>query len=101
MFPGHFAAGLALKAIEPRAPMLGLMIGVGVLDLVFGVLVGLGIEGGGFSHFDTPWSHSLLMALAWSLLYAACFYRSGQAVALAMFAAVIAICVGLEVLVVP
>ena len=89
MFPGHFAAGLAIKAIEPRAPMLGLMIGVGMLDLVFGVGVGLGIEGGGFAHFITPWSHSLLMALAWSLLYAACFYRWGHAIAVAMFAAVL------------
>ena len=89
MFPGHFAAGLAIKAIEPRAPMLGLMIGVGMLDLLFGVGVGLGVEGGGFSHFITPWSHSLLMALVWSLAYAACFYRSGYAVVAAMFAAVL------------
>jgi membrane-bound metal-dependent hydrolase YbcI (DUF457 family) len=89
MFPGHFAAGLMIKAVEPRAPTLGLMLGVGVLDLVFGVGVALGIEGGGFSHFITPWSHSLLMALAWSILYAACFYRGGRGVAMAMFAAVL------------
>jgi hypothetical protein len=89
MFPGHFAAGLALKALVPRAPMLGLAIGVGVLDLVFGVCVGLGIEGGGFSHFVTPWSHSLLMAVAWSLLYAIAFYGYGRAVVGAMFAAVL------------
>ena len=88
MFPGHFAAGLLIKTIEPRAPMLGLMVGVGILDIAFGVCVGLGIEGGGFSHFDTPWSHSLLLAVVWALAYAACFRRSGRAVAVAMFAAV-------------
>jgi membrane-bound metal-dependent hydrolase YbcI (DUF457 family) len=80
MFPGHFAAGLAIKTIEPRAPMLGLMLGVGVA---------LGIEGGGFSHFITPWSHSLLMACIWALLYGAGFYRWGLPVAVAMFAAVL------------
>jgi membrane-bound metal-dependent hydrolase YbcI (DUF457 family) len=88
MFPGHFAAGLVIKTLEPRAPMLGLMLGVGALDLVFGVCVGLGIEGGGFSHFITPWSHSLLMAMVWAVLYGACFYRWGRAIAVAMGAAV-------------
>ncbi|GGA43185.1 hypothetical protein GCM10011395_11840 [Sphingomonas psychrolutea] len=88
MFPGHFAAGLALKVAQPRAPMLGLMIGVGVLDLLFGIGVMLDIEGGSFAHFETPWSHSLVMALLWSMLYAAWFRARGIGVAAAMAAAV-------------
>jgi membrane-bound metal-dependent hydrolase YbcI (DUF457 family) len=88
MYAGHFAAGLALKTIEPRAPTLGLMVGVGFLDLVFGVLVAARIEGGGFSHFNTPWSHSLAMAVIWSLGFAAFYWRLGLRVFLAMAAAV-------------
>jgi membrane-bound metal-dependent hydrolase YbcI (DUF457 family) len=88
MYAGHFAAGLAIKTVEPRAPTLGLMIGVGFLDLVFGVLVAAGIEGGGFRHFITPWSHSLAMSLVWALSFAAFYWRLGLRVAFAMFAAV-------------
>jgi hypothetical protein len=88
MYAGHFAAGLALKTVVPRAPTLGLMIGVGFLDLVFGVLVAAHIEGGSFSHFNTPWSHSLAMSLFWALLFAMLFARFGSGVMLAMFAAV-------------
>jgi len=88
MFPGHFAAGLALKVIEPKSPTLGLMLGVGFLDLAFGVFVAAGLEGGGFNHFNTPWSHSLLMAVSWSLLFGALFLKSGLRVATVMSAAV-------------
>ena len=88
MFPGHFAAGLAIKTVEPRAPTFGLMVGVGFIDLVFGVLVPFHIEGGSFSHFNTPWSHSLAMSLVWAALFASVFWRLGLRVMLAMFAAV-------------
>lgn len=64
------------------------MIGVGLLDIVYGVLVPLNIEGGGFAHFVTPWSHSLLTSLALSGLYAGLFWRKGPRVAAIMFAAV-------------
>jgi len=88
MFPGHFAAGLAIKTVEPRAPTFGLMVGVGFIDLVFGVLVPFHIEGGGFRHFITPWSHSLAMSLVWAALFAGLYWRLGSRVMLAMFAAV-------------
>jgi membrane-bound metal-dependent hydrolase YbcI (DUF457 family) len=88
MYPGHFAAGLALKTVEPRAPTLGLMVGVGFIDLVFGALVPFHIEGGSFRHFETPWSHSLAMSLVWALVFSAVFWRLGVRVALVMFAAV-------------
>jgi hypothetical protein len=89
MYAGHFAAGLALKAREPRAPMWGILIGVGLLDLLFGPFVLLGIEQAtvtpgqspGFTLDHIDWSHSLLMSLVWSSAYAALFMRWGARVA--------------------
>lgn len=97
MFTGHYAAALALKAREPRAPTWAVLIGTGVLDLIFGVLVLAGVEkihptpgvSIGVSLDFIDWSHSLAMALVWSALYAALFLRRGRAVmavlALAVF----------------
>jgi membrane-bound metal-dependent hydrolase YbcI (DUF457 family) len=90
MYAGHFAAGLALKAMEPNTPTWALLLGVGVLDLLFGILLVAGIERAtitpgiapGFSLDFIDWSHSLLMSLAWAALYAAFFVRKrGLAVA--------------------
>ena len=85
MYAGHFAAGLALKAKEPAAPMWGILIGVGLLDLLFGPFVLLGIERAsvtpgrspGFSLDHIDWSHSLFMSIVWSVAYAAFFFRWG------------------------
>ena len=44
MYAGHFAAGMALKARVPRAPTWGLLVGVALLDLLFGLFVLFGIE---------------------------------------------------------
>ncbi|MGD2047476.1 MAG: hypothetical protein PVJ80_02175 [Gemmatimonadota bacterium] len=92
MYAGHFAAGLALKAKEPKAPMWGLLLGVGLLDLLFGPFVLLGIEQAsvtpdvspGFSLDQIDWSHSLLMALVWSGLYAALFLKWGRRIVIVM-----------------
>jgi membrane-bound metal-dependent hydrolase YbcI (DUF457 family) len=88
MYPGHFAAGLALKVSEPKASTLGIMIGVGFLDLVFAVGVGFGVEGGTLQHLITPWSHSLIMAAAWSIGYGLVFWRAGRRIAVVMGIAV-------------
>jgi hypothetical protein len=88
MYPGHLAAGLALKVSEPRASTLGIMVGVGLLDLIFAVGVGLGVEGGTLKHLITPWSHSLLMAIVWSLCYSLAFWQAGVRVSTVMGAAV-------------
>jgi hypothetical protein len=92
VYAGHFAAGLALKAKEPKAPLWGVLIGVGLLDLLFGPFVLLGIEevsltpgqSPGFSLDYIDWSHSLLMSLVWSSAYAALFIRWGGRVAAVM-----------------
>ena len=88
MYPGHFAAGLVLKTLKPESPTWGIMIGIGLLDWLFGVFVVLGMEGGTFNHLDIPWSHSLAMAVLWSALFAALFWRRGADVTGIMFAAV-------------
>lgn len=69
--------------------MWGILIGVGLLDLLFGPFVLLGIEQAsitpgqspGFSLDHIDWSHSLLMSLVWSFAYAALFLRWGARVA--------------------
>lgn len=89
MYAGHLATGLALKAKEPRAPMWGLIAGVGLLDLLFGPFVLLGIERAsitpdvspGFTLDYIDWSHSLVMALVWSAAYAMLFLGSGRRIA--------------------
>lgn len=89
MYVGHFAVGLALKGAEPRAPTWGLLLGVGLMDILFGPFVLLGIERAsvtpgtspGFSLDYIDWSHSLTMALVWSVAFAIPFLRRGKTVA--------------------
>ncbi|MGZ3430155.1 MAG: hypothetical protein ACXVCV_26065, partial [Polyangia bacterium] len=71
MYAGHIASALAMKAKEPRAPTWALVLGVGVLDVLFGIFVPLGIERAtltpdvspGFRLDFIDWSHSLAMSL--------------------------------------
>lgn len=89
MFAGHFAGALAIKATEPRAPTWGLIVGVGVCDLLFGTFVLTGIErlhitpghSPGFALDFIDWSHSLVMSLVWSVLFGLLFVRRGKVVA--------------------
>lgn len=96
MYAGHFAAGLVIKARAPQAPTWGLLLGVGVLDLLFGPLVLAGIErvsltpgvSPGFSLHYIDWSHSLATSALWALLFGMLFWRRGRTVAVAMGMAV-------------
>jgi hypothetical protein len=96
MYVGHFAAGLAIKAKVPEAPTWGLLVGVGVLDLLFGPLVLAGVErvtltpdvSPGFSLDYIDWSHSLATSVLWSVLFGLAFLKLGRKVALAMGIAV-------------
>jgi hypothetical protein len=96
MYAGHFAAALALKTTQPRVPTWVLLLGVGFLDVLFGLFVLLGIERAsitpghppGFSLDFIDWSHSFAMSIAWSLLFGLAFLRRGGAVALAAAIAV-------------
>lgn len=92
MYAGHYAAGLALKAKQPEAPTWALLLGVGFLDVLFGIFVMLGIErvtvtpgiSPGFSLDFIDWSHSLVMSLVWAMLFAGFFWKRGHTVMLAI-----------------
>lgn len=92
MYAGHFAAGLALKAKTPEAPTWGILLGVGLLDLLFGPFVLLGLErvtvtpgvSPGFSLDYIDWSHSLLMSVVWAALFGVLFLRWGRPIASVM-----------------
>lgn len=96
MYVGHFAAGLALKARYPRNPTWGLLLGAGLLDVLFGPFVLLGWErvtltpgiSPGLSLDYIDWSHSLAMSLVWAGVYGLFFLRQGRPTAIIMAAAV-------------
>ena len=96
MYAGHFAAGLAIKARKPDAPTAGLVTGAVFLDLLFAVLVMAGIErvrmtpgvSPGFALDYIDWSHSLLMAIVWSVVFAAAFRGQDWSVRVALACAV-------------
>ena len=75
MFVGHYAAALAAKAAEPRAPLWALVGGCQLLDLGWSGLVMAGIEkvridpalpGSNLDLYYMPFTHGLPAALAWS-----------------------------------
>lgn len=85
MYAAHFAVGLALKGRSPRTPTTTtLLFAVFFLDLLwitFGVL-GLDL---------TPWndwSHSLLMAIAWSSVFCGVGWRQGRRACVVVWIAV-------------
>jgi membrane-bound metal-dependent hydrolase YbcI (DUF457 family) len=81
MFIGHFAVGLASKRLSPSTSAGALILAPLFLDLIWPLFLLAGIEtvriDPGNTAFtpldlhDYPWSHSLVMALGWSLLVAA------------------------------
>lgn len=80
MFIGHFAVGLAAKRLSPRTSLGTLFAAAQLLDLVWPVLLLLGVEEvriapgvTAFAPLDFvryPWTHSLLMVLVWATLFA-------------------------------
>lgn len=76
MFAGHYAAALAAKAAEPKAPMWTLVAGAQLVDIGWAALVIAGVErgsidptlpGSAFVLEHMPWTHSLPAALVWAL----------------------------------
>ncbi len=75
MFIGHFALGLAAKKVAPRTSLGTLFAAAQLVDLVWPVLVLLGVESLRIHPGDTaftpldfvhyPWTHSLLMVAVW------------------------------------
>ncbi len=79
MFIGHFAVGFAAKRAAPRTSLATLMVAAQLVDLVWPALVLLGVERVRIDPGNTavtpldfesyPWTHSLLMVLAWAAAF--------------------------------
>jgi membrane-bound metal-dependent hydrolase YbcI (DUF457 family) len=84
VFIGHFAVAFATKKVAPKASLGTLVIAASFLDVVWPVLVLLGVERfrivpgftavNPFDFVHYPWSHSLLMTAVWSLLFALVYF---------------------------
>lgn len=99
MFLGHFAAGLAAKKLTPYTSLGTLLLSAQLLDLIWPTLLVRGVEhvrivpgATAVTPLDFvryPWSHSLVMAAAWALLFAGIYvfirrYPRGALVTLAL-----------------
>src|SRR5690348_9677291 len=77
MFLGHFALGLAAKPLAPRVPLPVLLAAPQLMDLVWPILVGIGVERARIEpgHLEAspmvlehmPYSHSLVIGVGWAL----------------------------------
>ena len=84
MFIGHESLALAAKRIVPRTSLGTLVMAVGWLDLVWPVFLLLGIEhvridpgNTAFTpldFFDYPYTHSLLSAAIWAIVFGAVYF---------------------------
>jgi hypothetical protein len=90
MFIGHFAVGFAAKRAAPRASLATLIAAASFTDILWPVLVLLGVEevriAPGITAFTPldfvsyPWSHSLLMDVAWGATFGIAYRaRTGYA----------------------
>jgi membrane-bound metal-dependent hydrolase YbcI (DUF457 family) len=76
MFVGHYAAAMAAKAIEPKAPMWTLAAASQLIDIGWSAFIITGVEharvdpalpGSTLVLYDMPWTHSLPAVLVWSI----------------------------------
>ena len=84
MFIGHFAVGLAAKEAAPKVSLGTLVLSVQLLDLMWPILLILGLEhvrlAPGITAFtpldfyDYPISHSLLTVVCWAGLFGIIYY---------------------------
>jgi hypothetical protein len=84
VFIGHFAVAFASKKVAPKVSLGTLVVAAAFLDVVWPVLVLLGVERfrivPGFTAINPfdfvyyPWSHSLLMTAVWALLFALVYF---------------------------
>ncbi len=76
MFVGHYAAALALRAAEPRAPLWSYVAACQLVDIGWGALITVGVEkysvdpdlpGSPLELYHMPFTHSLPGSLLWAL----------------------------------
>lgn len=90
MFIGHHAVALASKRFAPRTNLGVLMTAVVLLDLIWPVLILLGIEqlrvvpglmdASPMDFVSYPWSHSLVMTAVWSVAFALVWFALAKRV---------------------
>ena len=78
MFVGHYGIALAAKRMSPRTSLGWTFLAVQFLDILWVPLLLLGVEqarlipgylpASSIKFIDYPWTHSLVMAIAWSWL---------------------------------
>lgn len=101
--PGHLGIAFASKPAAPKAPLWALLLASEALDVLSFGFLALGMEKNAVSEVSLsrgieivspgsiPWSHGLVMSLAWSLLFGALAYwftrdrRSGVALGAVVF----------------
>jgi hypothetical protein len=81
VFVGHFAVGFMAKRAAPRVSLPVLFAAVSFLDILWPLFIVTGIEharivpgitaASPLDLHDYPWSHSLVMSLVWSVVFAA------------------------------
>jgi hypothetical protein len=79
MFVGHYGVSFAAKPVVPRVPLWALFVAAQWLDIVWSILVLLGIEklridpglAHGFDFYDMPYSHGLPGSILLSLILGA------------------------------
>jgi len=84
MFIGHFGVAFGSKKLVPAVSLGTLILAAQLLDLVWPILLLLGVEHvridpGNTAYtplefYDYPITHSLLLVLIWSLLFAGIYY---------------------------
>lgn len=77
MFVGHYGPSFAIKSLQPAIPIWLLFIAVQLVDVVWALLVLLGIEkvritpgitaSNPFDLYYMPYTHSLVAAIVWSV----------------------------------
>jgi len=84
MFIGHDAVAFGGKRVAPRTSLGTLVLAATWLDLIWPIFLILGIEhvrirGGSdpflvLDFYDYPWTHSLVMSIAWSVAFAIVYW---------------------------
>lgn len=84
---GHLAIGFTAKKYAPQIPVVVFLIAAYAIDLIYFIFLALGID-----TFDyDPWSHSLFMAILWSIsaglitLFFSRKFRNGFVIGLVVF----------------
>lgn len=89
MYAGHFAAGLAIKTVEPRTPIAALMGAVFLPDLLWLGFSVSGLEIVEPGRWFDGWSHSFASIIVQAVFVGALWWRRDVRVSVALAGAVL------------